>query len=254
MTASDTSACCEFLAWDSEFFDLRIGRVSRVRLTEDDVPAIEEWTRTEDIDCLYYLADPQHSESIRLAEHMGFRLTDTRVTLVRQLPSPAEGPLETSITVRSHRPEDVQALCRIASASHGDSRYYQDGGFDRERCDALFATWIRNSCAGFADEVLVVTCEEEPAGYLSCHLDPDGSGRIGLTAVGETFRGRSLGTRLIRASIDWFTAQGCDRSVVFTQARNTAACRFYEANGFLRESLRPWYHLWPKKREARRLS
>src|SRR5215208_364801 len=73
--------------------------------------------------------------------------------------------------VRLHQPDDLLGLERIAAANHRDSRFYSDGRFPRAGCDALYATWIRRSCEGWADGVLVSEVEGEACGYITCHLD-----------------------------------------------------------------------------------
>lgn len=247
MAARDPAHDFELLSWDSAFFGLRIGRYTGGHLTRDRVDALKAWAEREDIDCLYYLEDLQHAGSLRLAERAGFRLTDIRVQLTCPLPAREREPGVGPETTRPHRDDDVPTLCRIAAVSHHDSRFYHDGGFDRERCDALYETWIRNSCAGYADEVLVVTAEGAPVGYLSCHVDSASTGRIGLTAVDAAFRGRSLGSQLIRASLQWFTEKGCEEVGVTTQARNTGALRFYAESGFRPQSIQAWFHFWPQR-------
>jgi putative acetyltransferase len=50
-----------------------------------------------------------------------------------------------------------------------------------------------------------------------------------------TTRGLGVGTRLLALSVDWTRAQGGKRLVLDTIEQMTAAIRFYEANGFVRD-------------------
>ena len=69
MTASPRpTPVCELLPWDSEFFGCRIARVGGNQLNESQAAAIEEWSRTERPDGLYFLADARCAETIRTAE------------------------------------------------------------------------------------------------------------------------------------------------------------------------------------------
>ena len=75
---------CEHLEWDTEFFGIRIARVTTSSLDDATAARVVEWARAESVDCLYYLADAVNPESGRAAERAGFRLVDFRVTLARE--------------------------------------------------------------------------------------------------------------------------------------------------------------------------
>ena len=207
---------CEVLAWDSEHFGCRIGRIvlgGGGCLDRERLAAVDAWCRAEAIDCLYFLADAGDPATAALAEEAGFRLVDLRVTLEGEqrphprplshlppapppgegrqeagsllfspLPGTGRGELGEGPGVRAALPDDVPALRRIAAVSHHDSRFYADPHFDRARCDELYATWIEKSCrAQWADPVVAVVLvagqEGEPLGYISCHVFPPSPGR-----------------------------------------------------------------------------
>lgn len=235
---------CVRLPWDSEFFGIRIARVSLPSLADGGAAQVDEWLANQSVDCCYFLARADEEESIRLAEERGFRLVDTRVTLGRDL-SDIRPSLSTQ-TVRRYVQADVDGLAGIARVSHTDSRFYQDPGFPNDRCDDLYETWIRKSCAGFADAVLVGVHGGTPVGYVSCHGRE--VGEIGLLAVSAKAQGKGVGASLIEASLSWFKSNGFDRATVVTQARNIRASSLYERCGFVTESVAHWYHLWPAER------
>lgn len=268
---------CEILAWDSEFFGRRVGRVRGGRLDPERLAAIEAWLQAEAIDCLYFLADADDPATAVLAEEAGFRLVDVRVTLERE--TAALILPEISAAIRPACPEDVPALRRIAAASHHDSRFYADPHFDRGRCDELYATWIEKSVKEAKDlrdskdgkdgkdAVLVAEVEGRPAGYISCLMSspplpgvggalPEGTeggqggevGEIGLLAVDAAAQGRGLGGALVDAALRWFVERRAVRIRVVTQGRNTRAQRLYQAHGLLTRSIGLWFHRWPDRR------
>lgn len=237
-----TDGLCEHLHWDSEFFGRRIARVTAPELTAETASEVVAAARADGVECLYFLASADHPPSLLAAQSVGFRLVDVRVTLERGLEGVDAGLPE---GVASFASEDVAPITAIARTSHRDSRFYADPGFEDERCDDLYQTWIENSCNGFAEDVLVVHGKGGASGYISCHLNDDGSGQIGLIAVGEVARGRGQGGLLVRGSLGWFRERGCDRAVVVTQGRNVGALRLYERAGFLTRSVEIWCHLWP---------
>ncbi len=152
-------------------------------------------------------------------------------------PSPAIRPVEDG---------DVPVLERIAAGSHRETRFYFDGGLSRERCDEMYASWIRRSCAGSADAVFVAGFSGAPAGYVTCHVEK-GRGSIGLIAVDEHFAGHGLGRQLVCSALDYFCSRGVKRVQVVTQGRNLRSQRLYQRLGFVLRDSQVWYHLWPRR-------
>ncbi len=173
---------CELLAWDSEHFGRRIGRVRGGRLTPALVARIDRWAAHHEIECLYLLADPGDRDTPPLAAASGFRLVDVRITLERRGGTAGEGDDFQEIVpaaagaggssaggkdsgrgagprpapaIRLATAADLPALRRLAAVSHHDSRFYFDPHFDRARCDALYAAWIEKSCRDLHGVVLV---------------------------------------------------------------------------------------------------
>jgi dTDP-4-amino-4,6-dideoxy-D-galactose acyltransferase len=141
-------------------------------------------------------------------------------------------------------PEDVPNLRAIAGVSHRDSRFYFDTSFSEAECNALYETWIEKSCQGYAEAVLVAELAGRAVGYISLHLNEDGTGQIGLIAVSAEARGHGLGKKLINESLRWFASEGANNVVVVTQGRNLAAQRIYQRSGFTLTSVEVWYHRW----------
>ena len=233
---------CTYLEWDSQFFQRRIARLNRHRLDHATMTECAHWCRHHRIDCLYFLADSNNLETPRLAEANDFHLTDIRMTLGRVV-VPEDFAANSFDGFRHARENDLRALRTIARTSHHDTRFYFDGHFEQEKCDLLYATWIENSFRGFAQAVLVAEADGEPAAYLTCHLNDQGS-QIGLVGVGEGHRGKGLATKLVRAFLSWSREQGARRALVVTQGRNLPAQRLYQRNGFITSSMDLWYHRW----------
>jgi dTDP-4-amino-4,6-dideoxy-D-galactose acyltransferase len=231
---------CHVLVWDSEFFGFRIARVRKPSLTAQNLREVMEWCRREEIRCLYFLATGDSFETNDIAGANGFKMADIRYTLARRLESEA-GSVE---AVRAFEESDLPVLREIAALSHRDSRFYHDPGFPNQRCDELYETWIERSCHGFADAVLVAEHHRQTAGYVSCHIQPDSIGTIGLLAVADRARGVGLGSQLVAAALRFFAEAGCNHVNVVTQGRNCAAQRLYQNCGFRSASMELWYHRW----------
>ena len=208
------------------------------------------WCQEHDIACLYFLADPGHNPTIRLAEAMGFRLVDIRVEMQLSLSgisSPGGGRPEHDLRIRATRARDLPALEDIAAQVHQDSRFFFDEGFPAARCRQLYALWVRKSYQGFADQVMTALVEGRPAGYIALHREAPATGRIGLVGVLPSRQGRGIGQALLKDALGWFAQQGMAQAKVTTQGRNLASQRLYQRCGFRVCEVGLWYHKWFKE-------
>ncbi len=230
---------CNLLPWDSRHFGVTIGKVENHRLNPEDQREIETWTRDNNIECLYLLADPEPG-TLSLASRLGFRFIDVRVTLDMTLtpmkPAPHNG-------IRVARSSDLPELQRIAAESHHDTRFYVDGRFPRTACDDLYRLWIAKGLDS-KDGIVFVSDEfGQPTGYNSVFTDgPEGT--ISLLAVDSRYRGEGVARRLIAKSLDWLQERGVTHITVPTQSSNTPALRLYESIGFKIQKTEVWFHRW----------
>jgi RimJ/RimL family protein N-acetyltransferase len=240
----NSSVLCRQLEWDTEFFGVRIGRVEITRLTADLVSEVLDWARRHQLQCLYFLCDPDHDESVGIAEANGFHLVDIRMVLAKGLEGMIPHQSKPLVQIRPFHSEDLPGLQQIASSIYGYTRFYYDKHFDRQRVSEMYREWITKSCYGYADAVLVARNEEIVAGYITCHLDSPQRGRIGLVGVDENMRGVGVGIALVHSALEYFSRRGVSRVEVATQGRNFSAQRLYQRAGFQTQSLHLWYHKW----------
>jgi dTDP-4-amino-4,6-dideoxy-D-galactose acyltransferase len=241
------SDVCQILEWDTAFFGFRIGRVCANVLSQEQIEKIDGWCCQNGVRCLYLLADSGDMNTIRLAERNGSRLVDIRMTFACEIS--ANRTIDTfsnrAAVIRHAMLDDVDLLISIAKESHHDSRFYCDGGFPLRLCDALYETWIKQSCEGYADAVFVAELNDLPVGYVSCHLDEGcHAGRIGLLGVSSLTRGNGIGRALVLGALNWFAEQEVQRVTVVTQGRNYASQRLYQRCGFWVHTVQLWYHKW----------
>jgi hypothetical protein len=76
---------CEFLEWDSGFFQRRIARVLRPPVDRESFEGIDRWCAQYDIECIYLLVPADRQPTVQLAERFGYNLVDVRVTLEQSL-------------------------------------------------------------------------------------------------------------------------------------------------------------------------
>jgi dTDP-4-amino-4,6-dideoxy-D-galactose acyltransferase len=230
---------CQRLTWDSEFFGVEVARTALTRLSNVDLAALFSWCDAHGTDCLYFLADASHPETVRLAQQSGFTMVDFRVALEHSMTT----EFQPAAAVRPAAPQDLPELQRIARVSHRTSRFYSDGRFPAAQCDLLFERWIEKSCQAWADTVFVATIDERPAGYVTCHIK-NTRGEIGLFAVAPEARQRGFGRALLDTSLKWFKDSGCGSVQVVTQGASISAQRLYQSVGFRTCSVGLWFHRW----------
>jgi dTDP-4-amino-4,6-dideoxy-D-galactose acyltransferase len=241
----DRKANYEYLKWDSEFFGLRIARIAVTHLSEKLAAEICRWCAREKIDCLYFLADSSDRDTVALAQTEGFRLVDVRITFeanagdAQYAESAPEG-----FTFRKAEEADIPTLRKIAREAHRDSRFYCDGSFPVGKCDALFETWIENSCRGWADIVIVADVGSGVVGYLTCHIRSASHGQIGLVGLAPAARGRGVGAGLLKRGAKWLAGTGVREVNVVTQGRNVPAQRLYQKCRFRTKTVEIWFHRW----------
>ena len=91
--------------------------------------------------------------------------------------------------------------------------------------------------------VLVAETDGEVVGCLSTSVmrvlhRPAPVGRISMMVVDAAFRGRGIGSKLVRAAEEALAEQGCYMVEVTSHVRRTEAHRFYERLGYERTSVR----------------
>jgi len=97
------SDICTYLEWDSAFFDGRIARANCVRLDQSKVSELLDWCGNHHIDCLYFLADGDDTETARIAQQNDFREVDVRLTLDRPIHTEVRFPAAPDSRVRLAR-------------------------------------------------------------------------------------------------------------------------------------------------------
>jgi len=236
---------CELLQWDSDFFGLRIARVAVGRLDRERAADVIAWCRKQQIDCLYFLCAPDDDGSVATAETHGFHLVDVRVELNWRVQALSG---EALAEVRLYQEPDLAALQQIAETAYGDTRFFYDRHFGRERAAALYREWVAKSVRDDATAVLVIPHQGAVSGFITCQAPkPPLVGRIGLVGVRADARGYGLGRKLLRAAQYYFHERGAHEVFVTTQGRNLAAQRLYQANGFRTHAVNLWYHKWFKQ-------
>jgi len=150
-----------------------------------------------------------HRRLARLAAAHGFRVVDVRLIARRSY----EGLLELStgpeLEAREATETDLAFARDLAARSHRTSRFYFDGNFPRDRCDALYEEWVERGSRDPDRRLLIGVLDGNPVGYIVLTpLGPDLEGHGELVAIEERHRGKGLGRALSFAEWRAYAARG----------------------------------------------
>jgi dTDP-4-amino-4,6-dideoxy-D-galactose acyltransferase len=233
----------DLLNWDTDFFGYRIVSVRPQGLTEKESQGIIPQLRKENVRVAYCFVDPGDRNSIKIIQNLSGKLVDEKITFCsksRKLAS-YDG-YESVKPYQSDFPSEK--LIDLALQSGIYSRFKTDPNFKNNEFEKLYTEWIIKSVKKeLADEVFVSYSGIEEKGFVTAETK-DNKGIIGLVAVDESERGKSIGKKLMNAALDYYYKRNIEIVEVATQKANEGACRFYKAIGFEIKSIVNVYHLW----------
>lgn len=273
---SEALFACSELAWDTEYFGVRSGKV-------DLFDAVDEAGQDE---VLRFCAEHEfvtirnHGSRAENNRWIGLRtnafLADMNVRFEMKSDSKlncagsrdsenssAEGrPVECApiagawervygaedsgnrVRIRNFMPPD-EGIEAIAGKAFLNSRFRKDPRLLRDRAEGLHVRWVHNAFERADRFFAVYEREGAVAGFTLVSFPEDGA-VIELIAVDERFRGQKIGKAMIGALRAFAEERGVRRIAVGTQADNVTAVRFYGTMGFTYADCAAVYHLWTK--------
>jgi L-amino acid N-acyltransferase YncA len=133
-------------------------------------------------------------------------------------------------TTRPARPEDADAMARLFAAVAAE----RDGiatepPVDLEDRTARFARTV--------DGAVVAEARGRIVGMIHVEESRHGFGDLGML-VTASWRGRGVGSALLRAATDWSRSRGLHKLCLEVFPTNTAAIALYRKHGFVEEGTR----------------
>ena len=242
-SASIPTAELTFLAWDSQFFGLKIGKISITPASADSLNTVLETARIHHYDLIYAFTDVRVILPISTLQTYNGRFVDHKLVYEHTLISTDSPAFQQTICVFTAN-DDPGRLYELAYQSGEYSRFRVDPAIGETNFQRLYGQWVDNSISGgIADAIFVWQTSGLPKGFITVKKRGD-TGVIGLIAADIQHRGQGIGTALVNHVKAYAAESGLARLDVVTQGRNTLACRFYEKNQFVVKSELNVYHLW----------
>jgi dTDP-4-amino-4,6-dideoxy-D-galactose acyltransferase len=242
-------ACWRKLRWDTEMFGFPAARLDLLLCDGDYHQGLA--TATELIegvikDCkasriihLVARIDSDELLSLHALEQQGFETIDGVLTFSLRLSQTKITPARTDLVIRLFQQSDLEEVLSIARSAYVFDRFHADRTLTPEIADKVNETWVRNSCLGDSDAVIVTCNGRKVVAYATCNIHRDTSSllgttfaSIGMVATRSDFRGQGAASCATAGTLDWCQRNGVDVVEVGTQLRNLAASRLYESNGF----------------------
>ena len=183
-----------------------------------------------------------------LLEDLGFRLITCNVLLSRQL---REKENDTgALRIRRAAVADLQSLKSLARSGFSKgTRFHLDPLIPRDKATDLHVLWIENLLKDRRAQVLCADTGSGVAGFAACETRRETgaidkrTGYITLIAVDPDYRGRGVGSDLVRAALGDF-GKRVPTVTVDTESVNYAALGLYQRSGFSIKGSRYVFHKW----------
>jgi len=228
----------EYLAWDSEFFNKKIGRII-VGNSENIVNILEE-AKKEDYQLIYAFGNEDFYVKKEILQQYNGKLVDEKLLYYKLISEPYPF-LE---QIEDYTDTLTEELENLAYISGEFSRFKSDKNFAEDDFYRMYKIWIEKSLdRKIADYVFVAKESEQLQGMVTLKIF-EKTGHIGLIAVSPETQRKGYGKILIKACENELFAKDIFQLEVPTQKDNTQACKFYEKYGFKIKEITNIYHFW----------
>ena len=217
--------------FNSEIFQINMGNINSLDLKDVDNTL---FMAEKEFDHLSIKLDSNQLKECNYLLSKGFYIVDTLVSYIFDYEKNIFPEIKESkeVIIDKVNPEDVEQISKIAYNSFFNDRFHNDINLNNELCNQYYENWIRNSCNGFADLVLVG--KDDKGNILGFgtgkYYDEEHSALV-LNAVTEFARGKGVYTLMIYEAMKFF--KGKSRYLTLgTQINNYAVQKAWNKLGF----------------------
>ncbi len=236
-----TTNVIEHLQWDSDFFGYKVVRVifDENGLWKYDY-IIDEIKETN-VRLTYLYSPPSARELNDRIVSSGGILVDKKTIFIKS----AEKHTTFNNRISEwNKSKPNQKLVNLALNAGIYSRFFLDNNFSNNEYERLYTKWLLKSVSGeLALKTIIAKNEREITGFITLGKN-NMRADIGLVSVDPFFRGKGIGSDLVKYADNLSFNMGFDQIGVVTQLDNVNACKLYTHCGFKIDSITDVYHLW----------
>jgi dTDP-4-amino-4,6-dideoxy-D-galactose acyltransferase len=233
------SKSIEFLAWDSEFFRRKVGRLNlKSDTTVDELIQVAHQQRYE----LLYIYSPVPIAKSSAGEYdlldVGGHITFTKSLSDHSLKEVKLGMGISEFQLNTLTPE----LLETAFLSGHLSRFKIDSSLPAGSFESLYKTWLTNTLERRPkSSVYIYHCDNRIVGLITSETHGPKC-TIGLLAVLQSYQGKGIATMLIRYMQEICIENKVTSVEVKTQLSNISARALYLKNSFAERERSFLYH------------
>ena len=229
----------KFLAWDSDFFDRRVGRLSLKAATNLGEMLRSAYQQRYE---LIYIYSPI---AIEMALIGNYALLDVggHITFAKNLCSHSLEEDKPATEISEFRLDNLTPELReIALLSGHLSRFKIDPSLPAGSFESLYETWLANALESRPETTIYIYhCDDRVVGLITSEFHGPKC-TIGLLAVSQSYQGKGIGTRLIRYVQEICIGKKVTSLEVKTQLSNKSARALYLNNSFAEHERSFLYH------------
>lgn len=184
----------QFLEWDSNFFNLKIGKIDVYSVEEFDYRNNEGEIKKEKYDLVYVFG---HGKMLHKINSASFELVDIMIKMEQGFDKDANynNPYELR---ENYTHLELQQCYKIAEQTARVSRFYNETMVGPEKTKELYKKWIDNTINGtFNDHMFVQRLNHEIVGINLIRTDrKENLGIFSLTGVDSNLKGKGIGKNL----------------------------------------------------------
>jgi dTDP-4-amino-4,6-dideoxy-D-galactose acyltransferase len=222
------------LIWDSQFFNVSIGKLEADTFTQSDIDKLKELKVNQGFDLIYLFLNQELDATIL----QPIFLADKKVVFKKK---------NVTVIINNNTIEEFSGnltndLLELVIESGHQSRFKNDSKLS-PKFEDLYKIWIEKSIAGdLADKIFISKHESLITGFVTVKKKGNYS-QIGLIAVSQNYRGLGIGKLLLEKVDFWNYENGIEYCEVATQFDNIEACALYKKLNYSIKSIQYIYHL-----------
>lgn len=226
------------LEWDTKYFEIPSVRVNlNNELNEKDIDEILLQTKKYKFITIYNYNNNDYNNYL-LKKFNNIFLADVNVHFEKKCNS-VDG-LNKKVKICNNLAEN-KSILEIAQKSFLYSRFINDKNLNSKKSSNIYYYWVKNS---FEKEEKYF-CIYESIGFLLFSVNNiEKNATIELIAVNNDFKGKNVGTDLIKSFENYCYNIGIKKLMVGTQLNNIIAQNFYQKNGYKITQYNSIYHYW----------
>jgi ribosomal protein S18 acetylase RimI-like enzyme len=228
------------LNWDSDFFNIEIGSFTYEEDEKFSLQEIHNLIKDSSYDLIYIFKNLKFFPPTFTPE---LNLVDTKVIFKKNITNLVIDTPKIEYYDKLNKPR-LKEIYNLAYNSGFYSRFKLDERFKPSDFVKLYKKWVDNCIdSNTINDLLVYVEDNQLLGFVTVNYSKK-KATIGLIAVNHAFRGKSIGSTLMKKVEYLAMLKGCFTVEVATQLENEEACAFYKKNNYQVSEMKNIYHIW----------